>query len=176
MRFRAATIIAGLLMATAATVTAAGPALATARSPRVNARWTEYRGIHKTSQGDHSGDWVRCEFVSKAKYTQTANCSKGKSVSLTISETFGYSDGEISAAVGFSVSYSSTVTAGNAVTIKPGGSGWLDVGFRYHGYSIEMQKRTCHTVPGCGAWGDSHTIVVQQHLGPTFHYFGTGAE
>jgi hypothetical protein len=176
MRFKAALTAAGLLIAAATTLAAASPALAAPNVPQVNAGWTEYHGIHKTSEGDHSGDWVRCNYISKASYTQTASCSKGKSVSTTISETFGYSDGEISTAVGFSVSYSSTVTAGNSVTIKAGGSGWFDVGFRYHGYSIEMQKRTCHTVGGCSAWTDSHTIVVQQHLGPTFHYFGTGAE
>jgi hypothetical protein len=89
--------------------------------------------------------------------------------------TYGYSNGEISASIGFSVSYASTVTATTGVNVAPGGSGWFDVGFRYHGYSIELQKRTCHTVGGCGAWGDSHTIVAQQHLGPTAYYFGTGA-
>ncbi len=149
--------------------------LAATTTPAINPTWTEYRGIHKTSHGDHSGDWVHCEYVTAVKYTQTASCSKGKTVALSMSETYGYSNGEISAAVGFSVSYSTTVTAGNAVTIKPGGSGWFDVGFRYHAYSIEMQKRLCSGL-GCLPWGDSHTINVQQHLGSTFHYFGTGAK
>ncbi|HEY7143536.1 MAG TPA: hypothetical protein VH637_04755 [Streptosporangiaceae bacterium] len=177
MRFRAGLLAAGLLMAVATTTAMAGPALAAPTAPTaVNPHWYEYRGIHKTSRGIFSGDWVRCEFVSKANYTQTASCSKGKSVSTTISVTFGYTKAEISASVGFSVSYTSTVTAGNSVTIKPGGSGWFDVGFRYHGYSITMQKRICYRVGGCSAWGNSHKIIVQQHLGPTFHYFGTGAK
>jgi hypothetical protein len=117
-------------------VTAAGPALAAPTSPKINPHWYEYRGVHKTDKGQWSGDWVRCNYVSKANYTQVANCSQGKTVSLSISETYGFTDGQISAAVGFSVSYSSTVTAGNSVTIKPGGYGWFDVGFRYHRYTI----------------------------------------
>jgi hypothetical protein len=175
MRLRAAMIATGLLLA-AAPMTAASPAMAAVSTPKVNPHWYEYRGIHKTDKGQWSGDWVRCNYVSKAKYTQTANCSQGKTVSLAISETYGFSDGEISAAVGFSVSYSSTVTAGNAVTVKPGGYGWFDVGFRYHRYTIQMEKRICYRVGGCSAWSSPKTITVQHHLGPTFHYFGTGAK
>ena len=125
--------------------------------------------------GDHSGDWVRCEYVTKANYVQTAGCSRGKTVSTGISYTFGFSDGEISDAVGFNVSFSTTVTASNSVTIEPGGSGWFDVGFRYAEYKIGMEKRRCSPV-NCLPWSKPKTVTVQKHLGDTFHYFGTGAE
>jgi hypothetical protein len=45
----------------------AGPsAQAATNAPAVNAAWTQYRGINKTSEGDHSGDWVHCNYDSAA--------------------------------------------------------------------------------------------------------------
>ena len=135
----------------------------------------QYRGVSKTYVDQVSGDWVHCNYITKAKYTQTAGCTKGKTVATQVSTTYGYSDGEISAAVGFSVTYSTTVTATNSVTIKPGGAGWFSVGFRISRYTIRMENRTC-THGTCGAWSSpSSKITVQHHLGNTFHYFGTGA-
>jgi hypothetical protein len=170
-------VMAAALMAVAspAMASTAPTAPAPRAQPAVNPTWTEYRGVHKTFEGDHSGDWVHCEYVTKANYVQTAGCSRGKTVSTGISYTFGFSDGEISEAVGFNVSFSTTVTASNSVTIEPGGSGWFDVGFRYAEYKIGMEKRVCSRI-NCLPWSKPKTVTVQKHLGGTFHYFGTGAE
>jgi hypothetical protein len=178
MMIRRAAFVPAVLAA--ALMAVASPAMASTAStpkaqPSVNPTWWEYRGVHKTFEGDHSGDWRHCEYVTKANYVQTAGCSKGKTVSTGISYTFGFSDGEISEAVGFNVSFSTTVTASNSVTIEPGGSGWFDVGFRYAEYKIGMEKRVCSRI-NCLPWSKPKTVTVQKHLGGTFHYFGTGAE
>ncbi len=169
-----------VLAALVASLAAAGPAVAATspigHSPKDDPSHVEIRGIHKHFVGDFSGDWTHCNYVTKANYKQTAGCTQGATVTESVSGNVGYGNGEISGAVGFNVSYSSTVTATNSVTIDPGGYGWFDVGFRYARYTIEMEERTCLLHGGCDSWSRPDKVTVQKHLGDTFHYFGTGAE
>jgi hypothetical protein len=169
-----------VLAAAVASLAAAVPAVAathpSGNTPSDDPTHVEIRGIDKHFLGDFSGDWTHCEYVTKAHYTQTAGCSQGKTVTESVSGNVGYSKAGISAAVGFNVAYSTTVTASNSVTIKPGGSGWFDVGFRYGKYTIKMENRLCFVHGGCDAWSKPDKVTVQKHLGNTFHYFGTGAE
>jgi len=163
-------------MAVAVTVIAGSPALAASHAPAApRVVYQEIRGINKHYVGTYSGDWTRCNYVTKASYTQSVNCSEGRTVSESISGSASFSAGSVSASIGFNVSYSTTVTAGNSVTIKPGGSGWFDVGFRYQQYTIDMEKRTCVSPGPCGSWSAPQKVTVQNHQGNTFHYFGTGA-
>ena len=137
---------------------------------------THYRMVSKVNKGTFSGDWVHCVYVTKAKYHQTVSCSKGKTVSESVSGSVGFSKSVISSSVGFNVSYSTTVSSSISVAIKPGGYGWYDVGFRYRKWVVGMQQRTCIVETGyCFAWSSTDHITVQQHLGNTYHYFGTGA-
>jgi hypothetical protein len=145
-------------------------------SPNDVVYYTQYRGVHKTYRGTYSGDWRRCVYVSKAKYRQSVSCSRGVTVSASISGSAGYSNGVISASVGFNVSYSTTVSSSITVTVRAGGHGWYDVGFRYSRYTIGMEQRTCIRQTGhCLPWSSPQTVTVQHHLGNTYHYFGTGA-
>jgi hypothetical protein len=172
MRLWVAAVISVAFMAT--TAMGAAPAMAASGKPKLAVQ--ETRGVGKTYLGAFSGDWTHCTYVTKAKYTQTANCSQGRSVSETISAHAGFTVASISSAVGFSVNYTTTVTASNSVTIRPGGHGWYDVGFRYQRYMIGMEHRWCTVPPGtCKAWSKPHWVTVQHHTGNTFHYFGTGA-
>jgi hypothetical protein len=170
MRRKMAVAAAMVLTATAAT---ASPALA-ANNPKLVPVYIQTRGVDKTYIRATSGDWTHCEYVTKAKYTQTAGCSKGRTVTESISGNVGYAIYQISAAVGFNVSFSHTVTSSNSVTIRPGGHGWFDVGFRYKLYKIGMERRTCALK--CTKWSKPDWVKVQQHTGDTYHYFGTGAE
>jgi hypothetical protein len=65
------------------------------------------------------------------------------------------------------------MSASNSVKVNPGGYGWFDVGFRYKRYRIGMESRSCANL--CSKWTSPDWVTVQQHLGNTFHYFGTGA-
>jgi hypothetical protein len=155
----------------------AGPALAVARAnPHDDPTTFQTRGIDKTFIGDFSGDWRHCNYVTKATYKQNVSCSQGETVSESVSGNVGFSDDEISGSVGFNVTFSSTVTATTGVTVNAGGSGWFDVGYRYAEYTIEMESRTCLLHGGCDPWSSPDKVTVQNHLGNTFHYFGTGAE
>jgi hypothetical protein len=138
----------------------------------------QYRAAYKHFQGDFSGDWVHCEFVTKSKSTLTWTCTKTVTVTETTSATFGFSDGVISSNVGFNVAYAAGVSDAVSVKVRPGGSGWIDNGFRYGRYVVGMEKRTCiHTfILSCPPWPKARNITVQRHLGNTFQYFGTGAE
>ena len=170
-RAAAVLLVAGLAVPTMA----AAPAMAGTKIPPTV--YYKYRGVHKTFKGAFSGDWARCVYVSKAKYTQTVSCTRGKSVSETISGNAGFSASVISANVGFNVTFASTVSSSISVTIRPGGYGWYDVGFRYNRYTIGMEKRRCLAPSNvCGPWSSPHTVTVQQHIGDTYHYFGTGAK
>jgi len=174
MRLLTAAVISVALAATVAMQ--AAPAMAATGAPARTAV-QETRGVGKTYMGTFSGDWRHCTYVTKAKYTQTANCSSGRVVSESISGHAGFSISAINAAVGFNVTYTSFVTSSNSVTIKPGGHGWYDVGFRYQRYMIGMEHRWCYVPPGnCKKWGAPHWVTVQRHLGNTYHYFGTGAK
>jgi hypothetical protein len=160
-------------MVVAATAMTTSPALA-ANKPELVPTSIQTRGIDKTYLNATSGDWAHCTYVTKAKYTQTAACSKGVSVTESISGNIGYDAHEISAAVGFSVTFSQSVSSSNSVTIRRGGYGWYDVGFRYKRYKIGMETRTCAI--HCTNWSKPDWVTVQQHTGNTYHYFGTGAE
>jgi hypothetical protein len=149
----------------------AGPAMAAS-----HAVYQETRGIDKTYEGQHSGDWQHCVYITKENYTQYPNCSVGVTVTTDVSGNAGFTYDSISAGVGFDVSYSTTITGGNGVVVKKGGSGWFDAGFRYNQYKIGMERRTCVSPGPCGSWSKPYWVTVQQHLGNTFAYFGTGAE
>jgi len=165
------------LMTTAAAAPAMAATAGTAGTKSIPGVYYKYRGIHKTYKGAFSGDWVRCVYVSKAKYNQTVSCTKGKTVSETISGNVGFTKAVVSANVGFNVAFSTQVSSTIAVTVKPGGFGWYDVGFRYNRYTIQMEKKRCLAPSNvCGAWSKPRTVTVQKHTGNTFHYFGTGAK
>ncbi len=167
-----------VLAAAVASFAVSAPAMAATHpsTPNDNPAFVQIRGLHKKFLGDFSGDWAHCEYVTKAKYTQAVSCSRGVTVSESVSGSVGFTDSQISGTIGFNVSYSTTVTATNSVTIKPGGSGWFDVGFRYGKYTIEMESRVCFLHGGCEPWSGPDKVTAQRHLGSTFHYFGTGAE
>jgi hypothetical protein len=130
----------------------AGSAAAQAR-PHDVIYTTQYRAVHKVNNGDRSGDWTHCLYVTKARYTQY-----------------------LSSSVGFSVSYSQTISTSDSVQVKPGGHGWFDMGFRYDQYTVGMEVRTCIVETGsCTRWSPPTRTVVQRHLGQTYFYFGTGA-
>jgi hypothetical protein len=140
---------------------------------------TEYQTTYNHNEGDHSGDWKKCGYVTKAHYTQTASCTSSVSVSTTISGDVGYSIDKISSSVGFSVTHTSTVSVGftTGVTVKPGGSGYYDAGIRYDRHKIGLRHRTCNPNTGtCGPWSRVDNITVQRYITVTGHYFGTGAE
>lgn len=171
---KAALALAALLVGTAMASSPAWAVSQPSATPNDNPTHPEYRGINKTFEGAYSGDWTRCNYASKEKGSQTIGCTEGKSVTETIMGNVGYNADDISQVIGFSVAYSSIVTATNNVKVKAGGYGWFDVGFRYNRYEITMQSRQCPEHGNCSAWGDSDTVTVQQHLGPTSYYFGTG--
>ena len=169
-RAAAVLLIAGL----AVPAMAAAPAMAGTKIPPTV--YYKYRGVNKTYKGAFSGDWSHCVYVTKAKYTQTVSCTRGATVTETISGNIGFSASVISANVGFNVSFASTVSSSISVTVKRGGFGWYDVGFRYNRYTIGMEKRRCLAPSNvCGPWSRPDTVTVQQHTGNTYHYFGTGA-
>jgi hypothetical protein len=153
----------------------AGAAAAQAR-PHDVIYTTQYRAVHKVNNGDKSGDWTHCLYVTKAKYTQYPSCSQGVTVTEAISGGYGFSSDIISSSVGFSVSYSQTISTSDSVQVKPGGHGWFDMGFRYDQYTVGMEVRTCIVETGsCTRWSGPTRTVVQRHLGQTYFYFGTGA-
>jgi hypothetical protein len=139
MNLKMAATAAAVLAATAMT---ASPVLASTNA-KAQPVTIQTRGVGKTYLNAASGDWTHCTYVTKAKYAQNAGCSKGKTVSESISGNAGYSVEDISAGVGFNVSFSQSVSSSNAVTVLPGGYGWYDVGFRYKRYRIGMEHRTC---------------------------------
>src|SRR6266568_2552663 len=108
MRLARMMIMLSVVMASTALTMA--PAMAASRA-KPHLEFRENRGIGKTYEGAYSGDWTHCNYVSVAKYTQYVNCSKGRTVTESISGNAGFSAPVISGAVGFNVSYSTTVTA-----------------------------------------------------------------
>lgn len=180
MKLRRALIFAATLLSTM--VLCGGTAMAQA-APAATPRLVphpevQYRAAYRHNEGDFSGDWVHCEFVTKSKSTLTWTCTRTVTVTETTSATFGFSDGEISSSVGFNVSYATGVSDAVSVRVKPGGSGWIDNGFRYDRFVVGMEKRTCvqTNILSCPPWPKPRAITVQRHLGNTFQYFGTGAE
>jgi hypothetical protein len=165
--------LAPIAAVSAVAVPAAASPLST---PHDDPTYIQTRGIHKTFLGRHYGDWRECVAVRKENYVQNVNCSQSTTVSETVSGNIGYSDGEISAVVGFSVTYTRTLTGGTTVTIKPGGHGAYDAGFYYGKYTIEMEQRLCLRHGGCEPWSSPDKVTVQHHIANTFQYFGTGAE
>lgn len=142
-----------------------------------NGRW-EYRAGYEHFEGDFSGDWVHCLYVTKQRSTLSYSCTKTVTISESISGNIGFPIKEISASVGFNVTYSAGVSVAGSVRVKAGGSGWLDDGFRYSRYVVGMEKRWCvqTLILSCNGWSGPHPVTVQHHLGNTFYYFGTGAE
>jgi hypothetical protein len=173
-RAKRTALIAGAVMGASILPATALSTASAAAAP--HAVYQETRGIDRTYHGQHSGDWAHCTYVTKANYTQYPNCSVGQTVTADISGDIGFTYDAISASVGFDVSFSTTVTAGNSVVVKAGGSGWFDVGFVYASYRVGMERRTCYTPGPCNPWSRPDWVTVQDHLGNTFYYFGTGAE
>jgi hypothetical protein len=139
---------------------------------------TQYQTVYNHNQGNHSGDWTICGYVTKASYTQTASCNQTVSVSTTITGNIGYSISKISASVGFSVSHTTSVSQGftTGVTVKPGGFGDYDAGIYYDQHEIGLRHRTCNPNTGtCGPWSRVDNITVQRFITTTGHYFGTKA-
>src|SRR5438046_49894 len=110
MRLLTAAVISVALAATVAMQ--AAPVMAATSAPARTAV-QETRGVGKTYMGTFSGDWTHCTYVTKATYTQTANCASGRAVSETVSGHAGFSIGAINSAVGFSVTYTTVVSSSN---------------------------------------------------------------
>jgi hypothetical protein len=154
----------------------AAPASAATSSADAVPFWHwEYRAIDKTYHGEFSGDWKHCVYVTQARYTQSVSCSSGVSVSTTYSGSISIPLDYITETLGFSISYSRTVSSSISVSVKKGGSGWYDMGFRYKEYSVVEQRRYCAGTECPFPWGDHGEITAQYVLGSTYHYFGTGA-
>jgi hypothetical protein len=135
----------------------------------------QYRDVNMVNDGQASGDWTHCLYVTAAKYIQWPTCSQGVTVTEEVSGGAGYSAPDISVAVGFDVSYSKTISTSDEVEVDPGGSGWFDMGFRYQKYSFGMEMRVCIVPGSCLAWSSPTATVAQNYLGPTYAYMGTGA-
>src|ERR1700685_982068 len=106
MNFRKALIFSATLLSSTALCggTAMAQTTASAKPHLIPHEQVEYRAAYKDNQGDFSGDWVHCLYVTKSKSTLTYTCTKTLTVSESTSATAGFTDGEISAAVGFNVS------------------------------------------------------------------------
>lgn len=170
LAFLAGATVAALILSTAMVASAASG------TPYDSPTFYHTRAIDKVYIGEFSGDWARCEYVYAERYTQNVICPSGTKNSLSVSGNKGYSYSDVSAGVGFNISYRSTLASGSSIVIKPGGHGWNDVGYRYRKYTIVMQRNSCGLHGGCTGWGDSIKYTVQEYLGDTYAYFGTGAK
>lgn len=150
-----------------------GLALAGQTSPNDVTYKTYYRSASLTNQGDHSGDWKHCMYVTAQKVESHPVCTKNVTVTLTVTGQGGYSAANISGAVGFNVSYATSFGDGQSWDVAPGKSGWADAGARYTQYLSSMESRTCVVNTGsCSAWSSPQKVTVQKFLGDTYLWPG----
>jgi RHS repeat-associated protein len=143
---------------------------------------TEYDLLSKVYEGQHSGDWTHCLYVTAQDAEQWPSCNKSVTVTAEVDGTIGAEIPKsiLSAEVGFNVSYSTSTGNSDGFQINPGGHGFIDAGFRYKLWKLTEKKRSCaqssYGAPiTYGKWSKVYSGSVQQILGVTYKYFGTGA-
>jgi hypothetical protein len=112
-------------------------------------RWKITRVTHARVR---HGRWRDCVSFGKSKHTATATCALGESHSTTVTATLTGSlevpKGTLSAAVGYQVQDTSTVTASYTATIPPHRAGvirWAPV--FTHRRKVQQRRWTCTWVP-----------------------------
>jgi RHS repeat-associated protein len=94
---------------------------------------TEYDLLSKVYEGEKSGDWTHCLYVTAQNAEQWPSCNKSVTVTAEVDGSIGSDVPSwiLSVEVGFNVSYSTSVGNSDGFEINPGGHGWIDAGFRY---------------------------------------------
>jgi hypothetical protein len=145
-----------------------------AATPQDVVYYSIYRSISTQYQGQYSGDWVRCVYATAQATPYYSLCTHNVTVTTTVNGSAGYSDGTISAVVGFNIDYTQQFGNGVAFYIAPYTSGWNDMGFRYNQYLVGMESETCIRETGqCFGWSGPTWVTVQNELGETYEFFPT---
>ncbi len=158
----------GVASACALAIVVGGVSPATAFGQMI--KHTEWVVTKVTPLADTKGPQQLCvEGKSTGKTTETVNCTHSFTASNTVTGTVTVSLGDISDAVGFSVTQSTTWAAGGTLTI-PSGQTWGLYRFAvYHNRSVAQSEYYCYT-EGAGncpssAWtsaGVSATATASQ--------------
>ena len=112
---------------------------------------------------------IGAELLSPVNYTSTLGVSESLAVSNNCSTTIEFSDGVVTSALGFSVSYSATTTATYEIELPPGETARIDIYNVFNTYEFDCM--TVWTFNG-SSWNEYGTGVANQwsHFGFTVVY------
>jgi hypothetical protein len=145
---------------------------ATASAHTLTGTTTEYRAVNMTDKGTFNGDWLTCVSVASSKVVQHPFCHSDVTITLQVSGGAGYTNGEISGAIGFNVSYSESTGQGTTWDVPAGEAGNGQVGWHYERYTAGMESRVCG-IGGCGGWSSPTSVTIQKHLNPAYRFLIT---
>jgi hypothetical protein len=132
--------------------------------------YQEIRMVSKTREGTASGDWRHCIYVSASSVETHPSCDVNVTVSASFTLSGGYSPEQVSEAVGFNISYSTSYGYGLSADVPARTTGYIDIGLHYTVYRVGTQRRTCVTPGPCGSWSGTSYQTVQDVLAPTLAF------